>query len=111
MGEHRQQKNKIVEEVAVQLAKVATDKGLLVELGWIGMLRYVIDKDAPQTQVDEMRKAFFMGAEHLFASIMNIMDADREITQADLARMTQIHDELELFRKQVTGHVPPARTQ
>jgi hypothetical protein len=44
-----------------------------------------------------MRGAFFAGAQHLFASIMVIMDPGAEPTAADLARMSQIHEELERF--------------
>lgn len=112
MGEHKIDRHRITEQLAAELAKVATDKGHLLELGWIGMLRYVVPKDAPETQVSEMRKAFFMGAEHLFASIMSILDPGAEPTEKDLDRMTLIHNELDAFRKEVTTyHTAPERTQ
>ncbi len=112
VGEHKIDRHRITELLAAELAKIATDKGHLVEIGWIGMLRHVIPKDASDTQVGEMRKAFFMGAEHLYASIMSIMDEDREPTERDMNRMSLIHNELEAFRKEVTSHhSAPGRTQ
>jgi hypothetical protein len=44
-----------------------------------------------------MRTAFFAGALHLFASMISIMDADREPTEGDLSRMTMIDVELHAF--------------
>lgn len=112
MGEHKIDRHRITEQLAAELAKVATDKGQIVELGWISMLRYVVPKDASDTQVGEMRKAFFCGAEHLFASIMSILDPGAEPTEKDLDRMSLIHTELEAFRKEVTSHhTAPGRTQ
>lgn len=111
MGEHNL-KGRITQQLADELAKIATDKGKLIEVGWIAMLRYVVPNDAPETQVIEMHKAFFMGAQHLFASIMSILDPGAEPTERDLKRMDLIHNELEVFRKEVTSHhAAPGRTQ
>lgn len=74
-------------------------KGLLVEAGFAGLRSAVIARDAPQVQIDEMRMAFFAGAQHLFASIMSTLDPDEEPTEADLQRMSQIATELEAFGK------------
>jgi len=57
--------------------------------------------NAPQIQIDECRWAFFAGAQHLFASIISIMDADAEPTANDLRRMDQIHAELQKFAKEL----------
>lgn len=112
MGEHKIDRGRITEVLATELARVATDKGLLIEVGWISMLRYAIPKDADEAQVTEMRKAFFLGAEHLFASIVSIMDSDREPTADDLRRMDLIDAELTAFRKEVTTHHrAPGRAQ
>lgn len=95
--------SKITLEFANELTKAATDKGQLVEVGWIAMMLHTIPRDASETQVSEMRKAFFMGAEHVWASIMNILDPGAEPTESDMRRMALINDELETFRKEVTG--------
>jgi hypothetical protein len=85
-----------------ELAKRLTDEGKLIESGWAVMNALVLPPDASPTQRSEMRKAFFMGAQHLYASIMGIMEEDREPTDNDMKRMSLIHNELEAFRKEVT---------
>lgn len=111
MSEHKL-KGRITQQLADELAKVASDKGKLIEVGWISALLYVVPKDAPETQVSEMHKAFFLGAQHLFSSIMSILEPGAEPTEKDLDRMTLIHNELEIFRKEVTSsHTAPGRPQ
>ena len=82
-----------------KLTKDLTDKGLLIEAGFVSLRHMAIAKDATDEQVDEMRSAFFAGAQHLFASIMSILDPgpDDEPTENDLRRMSLISDELERF--------------
>lgn len=80
-----------------QLSRELTDKGLLIEAGWVGLRLAAIPFDAPALQIEEMRNAFFAGASYLYSSIMTIMDADREPTDADLARMEKIDAELKAF--------------
>ncbi len=80
-----------------QLSRELTDKGKLIESGWIG-LRIACDlEDAPKVQLEEMRNAFFAGAQHLFASIMTILDPGAEPTDKDLERMDLIDRELKAF--------------
>lgn len=57
----------------------------------------MIAADAPEVQIDEMRLAFFAGAQHLFASIMSVLSPDAEPTESDLANMTAISEELDEF--------------
>lgn len=80
-----------------ELAKRATDNGLLIEAGWLGLKAVACPRNAPPRQVEDMRTAFFAGAQHLFSSIMTIMDADRDPTENDMRRMSQINAELERF--------------
>jgi hypothetical protein len=77
-----------------------TDKGKLIEAGWVGLRLALRLEDAPKTQLEEMRKAFFAGAQHLFSSIMTVLDEGSEPTEADMRRMSQISDELEAFGNQ-----------
>lgn len=91
--------------------KKLTDKGLLIEAGWVSLRIAVLPRDAPEIQVREMRKAFFAGAQHLFASMTNIMDDDREPTEDDLRRVEMIHVELEAWgdqlKREVKGMLDP----
>lgn len=82
-----------------RLSRELTDQGKLIEAGWIGLRLAAMAPDAPAVQLTEMRMAFFAGAQHLFSSIMNILDPGEEPTDADLARMEFIHKELNIFIK------------
>jgi len=74
-----------------------TDKGRLVEAGWVGFRLAAIPSHAPKAQLEEMRSVFFAGAQHLFSSIMTVLDPGQDPTEPDLARMEQIASELERF--------------
>ena len=79
------------------LSRKLTDEGKLIEAGFVGLRIAAIPMDAPEIQVTEIRNAFFAGALHLFASIMDIMDKDREPTENDMKRMDLINKELQAF--------------
>lgn len=81
------------------------DKGKLVEAGFVSLRLSVIPKDAPPVQVDEMRLAFVAGAQHVWASIMTMLDPGSEPTAKDLRRMTLISDELDAMAKELTLRV------
>lgn len=85
-----------------EIAKKLTDEGKLIEVGWATMNAFVLPKDASPVQRAEMRKAFFMGAQHLYASMMAFLEEGEEPTDTDMNRMSLIHNELEAFRKEVT---------
>lgn len=80
-----------------RMAKEFVGKGKLIEAGWIGLRIAAVPLDAPAIQLDEMRNAFFAGAQHLFGSIMSILDPGDEPTESDLNRMTLIDVELKEF--------------
>ena len=71
--------------------------GKLIEAGWVSLRLMAIPEDAPPIQLDEMRNAFFAGAQHLFSSMITIMDSDSEPTERDLEQMTLIDNELRQF--------------
>lgn len=80
-----------------RLSRELADQGKLIEAGWVG-LRVACDlHDAPKDQLQEMRNAFFAGAQHLFSSIMTILDPGAEPTDKDLERMDLIDKELRAF--------------
>ena len=100
-----EQQRKVLDEITRKL----TDEGNLIEVGWQAMHLLVLPPNAPPTQVSEMRKAFFMGAQHVFASIMGMLEPGAEPTDKDMDRMTLIHNELEAFRMEVTSVHAPGR--
>jgi hypothetical protein len=80
-----------------KLSRELIEKGLLIEAGFVSLRMAAMDPAAPPIQVNEMRMAFFAGAQHLFASIMCVLDPSDEPTLKDLARMDAIHKELDRF--------------
>ena len=100
------------EEFMRALEKRLVDEGKLIEAGWIGMRIAAVAPDAPQIQLDEMRMAFFGGAQHLFSSIISILDPGDDETPADLDRMDKIAGELQEFIEEFARKhgLPPGMT-
>lgn len=98
MGEkkRREVNRSVIDEVTKRLV----DEGKLIEAGWISLKTMVIPNNASQIQIDEMRNAFFAGAQHLFGSIMSFLDEGHKETEADLERLSKISDELDQFIKE-----------
>lgn len=80
-----------------RLVRELTDKGQLIEAGWVSLRLAAISPDAPKLQLEEMRNAFFAGAQHLFSSIMTFLEEGSEPTDTDLRRMDLIQTELDTF--------------
>jgi hypothetical protein len=94
-------KKEQIREIAIGITKELTKQGKLLEGGWAAFEAQVMPPNAPEYQVQDMRIAFFAGAEHLFSSIMSSLDSDREPTEADEKRMSLIYDELQKFRAEM----------
>jgi len=87
-----------IREIALEITKNLTAEGKLIEGGFMAFKIIVMPPNVPDYQVRDMRLAFFAGAEHLFSSILAIMDSDREPTAADEKKMDLINAELAKFR-------------
>lgn len=87
------------------LSRKLADEGKIIAAGFVGMRIGVISPNAPQTQINEMELAFMGGAQHLWASIMSILDPDAEPTEADLRRMSLIDRELRDFAERLKTRV------
>ena len=82
------------------------DEGRLIEAGWQTMRLLVVPPTAPRDQLTEMRKAYFTGAQHLFASLMTVMsDGDGEPAPADLRRVDLIDAELKAFVAELRAEI------
>lgn len=90
------------------LTKEWADQGKVLQGGWAAF-EYLILQGAPDIQREEMRKAYFAGAQHLFASIMTVLDPGDEPTDQDLVRMEMISKELAAFEMEVTNVHKPGR--
>lgn len=102
-------KFKMIERVASEVTKQFTDKGQLIEAGFAAFHHLVISKGAPPVQVQEMRLAYMAGADHLFSSIMTILDEGQEPTEADLVRMDLIEKELRSWRGRLMERAAPTQ--
>lgn len=90
-------KQKVMTEAIERITREWSEKGMILEGGWQAFEQLIIPKEAGPLQRSEMRKAFFSGAQHLFASIMTMLEPGQEATDKDLNRLTLIHKELENF--------------
>jgi hypothetical protein len=86
-------KTQEIEDLCRELA----DRGKIIEAGWLSLKMTTIPADAPQVQLDEMRNAFFAGAQHLFGSIMGLLEGGEEATEKDIRRLSLINSELNSF--------------
>jgi hypothetical protein len=91
-----------------RLTKQLADDGKLIEAGWIGLRIAAGLEKAPATQLDEMRKAYMAGAQHLFFSIMNVLEPGEEPTNADMRRLDLIAAELQAFGDELLATLPTA---
>jgi len=90
---HGSEIRKVIDAVTAYLV----DEGRLIEAGWVALRVQSIPDDASPVQLDEMRNAFFAGAQHLFASINSVLEPGEEPTEKDLHRMESIANELDRF--------------
>lgn len=84
-----------------QLSRKLADEGKLIEAGWIGLRLAAIPHNAPAVQLSEMRMAFMAGAQHLFSSMLDVMEEGHEPTDNDMNRMDLINAELEAFAEEL----------
>ena len=77
------------------------DEGKLIEAGWAAMKIAAIPPGASPLQLQELRYAFFAGAQHMLACIGAIL-GDTDTTHADenSRRMDMIEQEMEKFAEE-----------
>ena len=86
-----------IRTVADSVAKDMADRGRLIEAGWLSFKHVAYPDGMAPSQEQQLRQAFFSGAQHLYGTMMSIMDEDREPTEQDMKRMTLVDAELESF--------------
>jgi hypothetical protein len=94
-----------VRNIATEMSRRLADQGKLIEAGWVSYRTLVIPPDAPQVQLDECRLAFMAGSQHLFGSIMNILDPGEDPSPADLHKMELIDKELRAFAREMEDRI------
>lgn len=83
-----------------RMSRDLANKGQLIGAGWVGYRLMVVPSNAPPIQIDECRLAFYAGAQHLFASLMAMLDPETEPTDDDANKMDLIDKELRTFAKE-----------
>jgi hypothetical protein len=84
-----------------QLIKRLADEGRLIEAGRVALRIAVMPPNVSAAQLDDMRMAYMAGAQHLFSSMVSMLDPGTEETDADLSRMDLINKELEAFAEEM----------
>jgi hypothetical protein len=112
MGEHKRHQamsREQFDKLIVGVTRGMADESKLIAIGWYGFDKHVIPSDASEQQRRDMCIAFFAGADHLYSSIMSMLDPGVEETPGDMRRMAAIHDELEKFRNLLKAAAMPTK--
>lgn len=88
-------------EFVTKLQEALIAEGKIIEGGFAGLMVAAFPQGVGEVQRTEMRKAFFAGANHLFATIISMLDPGQEPTDADMGKMDLIHKELQNFQKEL----------
>ena len=85
-------------EMVDNLNRELADRGQIIEGGWRAF-EILSLQGCSEVQRTEMRKAYFLGAQHLWSSMMSALDPapGTEPTELDMERFTKINAELEKF--------------
>lgn len=86
-------KKKLFEEYA--------DKGRLIEAGWQIIRQLALPDDMPAGRINECRFLFFLGAQHLWTSIFEMLSPGVDSEPIDEDRMNKINEELREFAKEI----------
>lgn len=81
-----------------ELIKRLVDQGKLVEAAFPGLRlgdTPLVPASATADEIENAKLIFMAGAQHVWASLMNILDPGDEPTPQDMARMEKISGELE----------------
>ena len=93
------ERREAIGRIADKVAGHFIDRGKIIEMGFAALIQQAYPgwETMPKQQLDDLRCAFFGGAQHLFGSIMGTLDAGEEPTEQDMKRMSLIAHELEAF--------------
>jgi hypothetical protein len=97
------------EQAGQRLTKELVDNGKLLEAGFMIFASRLIPADAPKEQRAQLLIAFMAGAEHVYSSIMGIMDEGDEPTEQELQRVEKIHSELQIWRGKLSELLNPSK--
>lgn len=103
--------NKDQQKVHDAIADSLIAQGKLIAGGFEIFRSVVLATHATDAQVEDLRIAWFAGAQHVFSSIMATLDEGEDATEADLQRMKNIADELDSFKHDLALRMTPTKTR
>lgn len=103
---------------AEKIAREWAEKGKAMEGGWRAYRALMLPADmqriielpaagAPDAMEAAFRKVFYLGAQHLWATVFGSMDPGTQETAGDMRRMTNMHTELEAFTLELANQHKP----
>ena len=89
-----------IRAMAEQITGRAVDDGQIIALGFGAFIAIFWPnwRQMPYQQRDDLRAAFFAGAQHLFGSVMSFLEpGQEEPTERDMRRMSMVAHELDAW--------------
>jgi hypothetical protein len=93
----KSRRRRLTKEEAYIILRKALAEEKIIELGWKSIERNTL-RGVPGYQVTEMKKAFYMGAYHLFSVLSTLVDLEEKENFQDLNPMDAISRELGEFK-------------
>ena len=81
----------------VRPVRIERPRVFTLAAAWTTFEQSVFSPEIGPIQRREMRRAFYCGAQELFATILRMLEPGEEATEADLTKMDDLNDELERF--------------
>lgn len=81
------------------MAKELLNQCKIVEGGFSGYKTHIFPSGLPPFQEEELRNAFFAGAQHLYGTMMAVFSEAGDPSDEDMRNMDAIHTELKEFIK------------
>jgi hypothetical protein len=78
------------------LTKELVDRGQIIEAGFVGLKLHMLQA-ATDDEIEQARRIYYAGCQHVWASVMSMLDPGSEPTERDLDRMTLINNELDAW--------------
>jgi aryl carrier-like protein len=101
-------KREDIQRIAKEATKRFVDEGKLIEAGFAA-LQVIALQGRPDNQVRDMRIAYLAGAEHVWSSVISMLDAGTDETPADLRRMDMIQKEVDGIRAELSEYAQPTK--
>ncbi len=108
MGEAKRRREAF-EQAIHKTTEELTDEGKLIMAGYAAYCLTVMPKDAGPVQIRECALAYFAGAQHLWASMVEFLEPGADVTDKDEERMEKIFVEMEEITSQLASAVYPTR--